>query len=224
MMKRFCKITAVLLALAGAVLFALAYREHKPFLEMRIMQEALQEGAVTEAEDPFDRKINFDALKDINPDIIGWLYIPQIEVDLPILQGMDNETYLTKSFDGGYSPLGSVFTWADAAENLSDPHICLFGHNMLSGQMFGRLSRFQDADFLAGNPSCWIYTPERTKEIEIYRVDTVHRSAAIFQAGWTDPAQDRDRQIVTFATCTGYDDTAYRLAVTGAVIREKMVL
>ena len=51
MMKRFCKITAVLLALAGAVLFALAYREHKPFLEMRIMQEALQEGAVTEAED-----------------------------------------------------------------------------------------------------------------------------------------------------------------------------
>lgn len=73
MMKRFCKITAVLLALAGAVLFALAYREHKPFLEMRIMQEALQEGAVTEAEDPFDRKIDFDALKDINPDIIGWL-------------------------------------------------------------------------------------------------------------------------------------------------------
>lgn len=222
MMKRFCKITAVLLALAGAVLFALAYREYKPFLDTRVKQDALQEGVVTEAKEPFHRQIDFKALKKINPEIIGWLYIPQIEVDLPILQGTDDATYLIQSFDGGYSPLGSVFTWAHAEEKLTDPHICLFGHNMLSGQMFGRLSRFQDAAFLKNDPICWIYTPERTKEIEIYRVETVHESAAIFQETWTDPAQEG--QTVTFATCTGYEDTAYRLAVTGRVIREKMVL
>lgn len=80
------------------------------------MQETLQEEVVIETDDPFSRQIDFEALEKINPDIIGWLYIPQIEVDLPILQGQDNKVYLTKSFDGGYSPLGSVFTWAHAAE------------------------------------------------------------------------------------------------------------
>lgn len=89
---------------------------------------------------------------------IGWLYIPQIGVDEPILHGRTDTEYLNKGFDGKRSVLGSVFTFAHANENLSDPHICLFGHNMMSGQIFGKLDELTvDEDKVQ---SIYIYTPE----------------------------------------------------------------
>ena len=99
------------------------------------------------SEDPLDRQIDFESLQRLNPDIIGWIYAPQIEVDQPILKGSSDTEYLNRDFEGNYSPLGSIFTWAHAEERLSDAHLCLFGHNMISGQMFGRLDAFTEESF-----------------------------------------------------------------------------
>ena len=59
-----------------------------------------------------ERTIDFPALQRINPEIVGWLYVPQIGVDSPILTGQTDTEYLTKDFEGAYSPLGSIFTFA----------------------------------------------------------------------------------------------------------------
>ena len=132
----------IVILLGMAVFFGiLAYREHKPFLEAKISHEAIKKTAVVpesdeDASNPMNRRIDFALLKEVNPDIIGWLYIPQIGVDEPILHGKTDREYLSKGFDGKYSILGSVFTFAHANEKLSDPHTCLFGHNMMSGQIF----------------------------------------------------------------------------------------
>lgn len=131
------------LFLGMAVVFCiLAYHEHKPFLDAKISHEAIKKTAVVpesneDASDPMNRRIDFELLKEVNSDIIGWLYIPQIGVDEPILHGRTDTEYLNKGFDGKRSVLGSVFSFAHVNENLSDPHICLFGHNMMSGQIFG---------------------------------------------------------------------------------------
>ncbi len=136
-------IIAILLGLA--VFFGiLAYREHKPFMDAKVSHEAIKKAVVSQkpeenSDSPMDRKIDFTLLKEINPDIIGWLYIPKIGVDEPILRGRTDTEYLNKGFDGTRSILGSVFTFAHVNEKLSDSHICLFGHNMMSGQIFGRL-------------------------------------------------------------------------------------
>ena len=47
--------------------------------------------------DPFNRKIDFAALKQINPDIVGWIYIPDTNIDYPILMG-ENDSFYLKSF------------------------------------------------------------------------------------------------------------------------------
>ena len=112
------KIVACGMLIMGIVLAGLAYREHQPFAEARVKQEALVQTAVAEpengSEDPMDRQIDFESLQRLNPDIIGWIYAPQIEVDQPILKGSSDTEYLNRDFEGNYSPLGSIFTWAHA--------------------------------------------------------------------------------------------------------------
>ena len=53
-----------------------------------------------------ERTIDFAALQRINPEIVGWLYVPQIGVDSPILTGQTDTEYLTKDFEGAYSHWG----------------------------------------------------------------------------------------------------------------------
>lgn len=95
---------AVLLVLLGVGCFYLAYREQEPFQEIKVKGEALQKLVVQEAgsqeADPMERTIDFAALQRINPEIVGWLYVPQIGVDSPILTGQTDTEYLTKDFEG----------------------------------------------------------------------------------------------------------------------------
>lgn len=223
MLNRF-RLALVFQLLTMGFLFALlAYNEHQPFREAEIRQEAVKEAVVTDidSEDPLCRQVDFVALKEINQDIIGWIYIPQIGVDQPILQGRDNSEYLHLDFEGNYSPLGSIFTWVHTDESLQEQHICFFAHNMLSGQMFGGLKKFQDQTFAEENGTLYIYTPERTKEFQIVSTFECYKTDAVFQDDWDSGT---GFQCVTLATCSGVDDTPYRLVVNCEIVREKIVL
>ena len=156
----------ILLLLLGCGCLVLAEKSREPFREAKQKGEALKEIAVPEEPaDAGERRIDFAALKKINPDIVGWLYLPQIGVDGPVLTGQSDETYLARDFEGNASELGSIFTFADA--KLSDRQVYLFAHNMASGQMFGSLKKFQDPDFRKESPEGCLYTPERTKRFRI---------------------------------------------------------
>ena len=204
----------------------LAYREHKPFMDAKISHEAIKKAVVSqeiEEEDlnnPMNRKIDFALLKQVNPDIVGWLYIPQIGVDEAILRGRTDNEYLSKSFDGTYSILGSVFTFAHTDEKLAASHICLFGHNMVSGQIFGRLDELAIDE--TGNQSIYVYTPERTKGLTIVSVYSCYKTDPVFQDDWSMDGEDI--QTFTLSTCTGYAYTPYRLVVNCTVTKEKLVL
>lgn len=204
----------------GIVFAIQAYREHKPFSVAKVKHKAVIDAVVTEPDGEnsrsvLDRKIDFLALQKINPDIIGWLYAPQIGVDNPILQGSNDTEYLNKDFEGKYSPLGAIFTWADADEKLTDQQICLFGHNMMSGQMFGQLDAFEDVDFRKENSKLYLYTPESSKELEVVSVFICDNKDEVFQ---NKQKEKSDQQTVILVTCTGYGRTPYRLVVKCKVV------
>lgn len=212
----------VALLSAGAAFGYLAYKEHKPFSEAKSRHNALVTVVAEELpkdKDPMDRFIDFEALQKINPEIIGWIYAPQVDVDEPILKGTDNSFYLTHDFEKTYSPLGSVFTWSDANEELEDDHVLLFGHNMMSGQIFGKLSKFKDEAFLDADPVVYVYTPYHVKKLEAVESYVCDINDDIFKDDW----KSDERQVFTLVTCDGYDNTPMRLVVNCRWVEERLV-
>ena len=75
---------AVFLYSAGN-LAKIGYKYHK----LDSDNKKLQEEVVTEVkqDSPLDRKIDFNQLKSINEDIVGWIYIPNTNIDYALLKG-----------------------------------------------------------------------------------------------------------------------------------------
>ena len=55
-------------------------------------------------------EVDFDALKAINDDVVGWLELEAIpSISYPITQGEDNEYYLHRTIKQTYNFAGSIF-------------------------------------------------------------------------------------------------------------------
>lgn len=91
------------------------------------------------------------SLKEINPDLVGWLELGGEEgFAAPVVQ-RDNSYYLKHDFYGREDRHGAVFLdYRNRLEPNSDSLI-LYGHNMNDGAWFNYLVNFQNPDFVAEN-------------------------------------------------------------------------
>ena len=142
-----------------------------------IQQDVLDEDSHTkvvigedeqEVEIPFT--YNHQALLNINSQGIGYIYIPSIDCRLPMVQGDDNDYYLTHTFNKEYSANGCLFEDYRINGGLSARQIIIYGHNMRNGAMFGKLKNYQDYSFWnnSGNDVLYIYTGNVIKEYKIF--------------------------------------------------------
>lgn len=113
-------------------------------------------------------EVDFDALLERNPDTIGWIYCADTHIDYPVVQGPDNDYYLHRLFDGGYSAAGTIFLDAECASDFSYFHSILYGHHMKNGSMFRDLEKFKDEEFFRAHPYLILMTPETNYVIEVF--------------------------------------------------------
>ena len=66
-----------------------------------------------------DFTVDFDALKQINSDIVAWIRIPGV-LDYPVVQGTDNSYYLHHTVRKEYNIAGSIFLDARNTADFSD--------------------------------------------------------------------------------------------------------
>jgi sortase B len=161
----------VLLAGTGAGIGYLAWQQYQ--LD-RVAQEA-RETPIPIVEDPPDRTepnsetepetrvnnpIDFAALKLENQDIYAWIYIPNTEVNHPVLQhSNDDSYYLTHNRDNRVSAEGALYSQLHNSTDFSDPVTLIYGHNMINTGMFATLHYFENTDFFAANNTFYIYMP-----------------------------------------------------------------
>ena len=77
------------------------------------------------------------------PGVRGWLTIPEVGIDYPVMQSSreDPEYYLRRDYRGNYDINGSLFLQADCILGESG-NLTIYGHNMNSGAMFGNLDQY----------------------------------------------------------------------------------
>lgn len=92
---------------------------------------------------------------EVSGDVVGFIEVDSCGISYPVVQGPDNEYYLTHTYDNKKNKAGSVFM--DYRCTLSDgycsPNIVLYGHNQEDGTMFGNLKNFKNnVEFYRENP------------------------------------------------------------------------
>ena len=86
-------------------------------------------------------------LKEENQDIIGWISIEGTNINYPVLQGTDNEYYMTHNYKKEKSKNGSIFLTKDYDWNIPSTNLLIFGHNLGNGAMFQDLLKYEDKEF-----------------------------------------------------------------------------
>ena len=250
MKRRIIRVVAYLFLVVSGICLYLYWNDGLYAIDSKFKNKAIQDLIVSEStsEDPLDRKIDFEKLRGINEDVVGWLYIPGTTVDYPILIGSDDESYLYNDINKEYNPLGSIFSYANTSRDLSDGHVMLFGHNMASSQMFGQLKKFvRDESFMHNNRKFYVYLDTKVMEFDIFSIFTCNENDDFFSVGrelgtmdYVDFVTDvikrnvysdyviedskissTDSQVFSLVTCHGSQGTSERLVVNGAVVREK---
>lgn len=105
--------------------------------------------------------VDFDALKQKNSDIIGWVYVPDADVNYPICQSpTDNSFYLSHDAEGNDQRFGAIFAELCNVSDFSDAVTVIYGHNgrdQLS--MFGGLHKYEKRDFFDAHQNFYVYAP-----------------------------------------------------------------
>lgn len=89
---------------------------------------------------------DYKKLAEQNPDLIGWIYLPN-KNSYPVMHTPDRpQYYLRRNFEKEYSIAGCIFL---ADENrTTDNHQLLYGHHMKDKSMFGSLEDYmRDEDY-----------------------------------------------------------------------------
>lgn len=126
----------------------------------------LESEAVAEPEGPYRSPINFEELLAVNPDTVGWIRIPGTEIDYPIVQTDNNDTYLHTDFYGRESVEGAIYLDYESQKDMIGKNTILYGHNMKNGSMFRDLVRYKDEGYLKEHQYFTIYTPERMIQLK----------------------------------------------------------
>ena len=113
-----------------------------------------------------ENKIDWNYLKSINEDIIGWIAIEGTEINYPILKDNDNLYYLKHNYLKKYNSNGSIFTLDINPFNNNET--LLYGHNMSNGTMFSILGKYLNKDYLLFHQKIKIYTPNKNYEGMIF--------------------------------------------------------
>lgn len=139
---------------------------------------------------PYASPVDFEALYAMNPDIYAWLYIPDTEINFPILQREgDDGYYLKHGSDGAPNRAGAVFTEsAYNAKAFSDPVTVAYGHHMRSGAIFGNLQALYSASGgLEEHREIVVYLPEKELRFRVFAAVPFNMRHILYYNDFTDP-------------------------------------
>ena len=114
-----------------------------------------------------ERQLQIEELKKENKDIIGWIEIEGTNISYPVLQGQDNDYYLTHNYKKEKVSGGSIFLDKDYDFSIPSNNLLIYGHRNKKGLMFEDLIKYKDESFYKEHPTIRFTTPTEDSTFEI---------------------------------------------------------
>lgn len=185
---------------------------------------------------PSHNKIDVKNLTKEYPNVKAYIKIDGTNIDYPVVQGEDNEYYLSHLPNDKKNQMGSIYL-DYRNKNFSDDNTIIYGHNMNDGTMFSELENYKKSNYYENHKYYILYTEEGELQVEIvagYIADAAKESLPVN----FDSTEDRkeyidkvtknnilnsdvniqdDDKIISLCTCADIYDTS-RLVLIGKVI------
>ncbi|MBR0508268.1 MAG: class B sortase [Clostridia bacterium] len=180
--------------------------------------------------------VDFDGLRAVNAECVGWISIPDTKISFPVMRAENNSKYLTILPDGTKNSNGSIFMDCRCNPDMSDRNTIIYGHHMENGAMFASLDKFFGRSFFNEHRTAYYLTPDADYKITIIACARVaadgeaydwfetdeelrtYLAGALKNASVSAPVDVNgiDR-ILTLSTCSGR--TGVRTIVIGTIKR-----
>lgn len=145
-------------------------------------------------EDFPEMEVDFKALREKNPDTVGWLYVGSCGISYPIVQGEDNDYYMNHTFEGTVNSSGAIIMDYRDDKYLKDWNTFIYGHNMKNGSMFGSLKKLlKDETLYDSDPYIYVYLPGY---IYRYKIFSYYKDKPDSKMYWTADTLQEYRQYI----------------------------
>lgn len=121
-------------------------------------------------QDSLKRIAQIKKLKEEYKNIIGWIEIKDTNISYPVVQGEDNEFYLTHDYKGDKAERGAIFLDSNYDWEISGNNFMIYGHYMLNDEMFTDLTKYVKEDFYKKHPTIRFTTENENAEYDIIAV------------------------------------------------------
>jgi len=144
------------LHIVGAIAMIIVNRN-----QPKIAQEAYQTLAIEVHTAP--SAVDFELLREKNPDICAWIISEGTGIDYPIVQGEDNEYYRRHLFSGDMNRFGCLFIDSTQTADFSAKNTVIYG-----GSQLDSIYKYARQDYYDILPSMTICTPDKTYTVLLY--------------------------------------------------------
>ena len=203
------------------------------------------DNSVVRDESAADSHVDFGSLRRVNSDVFAWLYVPDTDIDYPVVQSSDGDDsfYVTHNLAREEDPKGAIHIEAANLKNMCDFNEVLYGTAPEDGTMFAGLNKFLDRKYFEDHKYIYVYTEgnaliyyvfaaysrENTKLLSQYDfsyasgcrefLDEIFSARSMnknVRAGW-DKAVEVENFIITLTTPNA-DDPSKQTVVIGCLV------
>ena len=141
------------------------------------------EGSTAPTEDPFLAAIlpEYRPIWEMNNDLIGWIKIPDTNINYPVVQSKEKDYYLYRNFNGEESIHGTVYAREECDVLTPSDNVTVYGHHMKDGSMFNNLDFYMKKSFWKDHQT---FTFDTIHERRTYQVFAVFKTSGDAGVGY----------------------------------------
>lgn len=136
---------------------------------------------------------DYDSYLKFNSDTKGFIMCEGTPIQYPIMQGKDNDYYLTHLANNIESKNGSIYIDYKIDLGLEARNCVVYGHNMRNDSMFGSLQKYADESYCKEHPYMDVY------------IGYDHYKYYVF-AAYSTPIKDTDTYKIRFGSDPEFRD------------------